>query len=293
MALKAFSGGKSLQLAVRDARERLKAIEKVVPDASCLPIVCQQIATPASNWNRIAHIMLKPQELLEAAPQWSETEATGVVAWYEAEDPVLELAPIAYDQLALVHQLTGYFSEIYTIALSLDGQWLVSGHGDITHVDDAVKIWRLSDGKLVHNLLGHSHWIYSLVITADSETIISGSLDGTIQWWQLITGTKLPQILDNKSAVNAISLTTDGQRLVTGGNDSVLKIWQPQNSLLIHQCPGHLQNISCLATHQASQLIASGSSDYTVRLWHLQAGRLLKTLLGHSGRICAAPTQNL
>jgi WD domain, G-beta repeat len=282
--LKAFSGGKSLQLAVRDARERLKAIEKVVPDASCLPIICQQLAAPVSNWNRIAHITLQPKEMPEMSQNWAEAEATGMVAFADPEMPP-ELAPIQYDRLELVHQLSGYLSEVYTIALSADGQWLVSGHGDITHVDDAVKVWRLSDGKLVHNLLGHSHWIYSVLVTADSETIISGSLDGTVQWWQLITGTKLPQLLDNKSAVNAISLTPDGQRLVTGGNDSLLKIWQPQNGLSIHQCPGHLQNVACVTTHQASQSIASGSSDYTVRLWHLQEGRLLKTLLGHSGRI--------
>jgi WD domain, G-beta repeat len=283
--LKAFSGGKSLPLAVRDARERLKAIEKVVPDASCLPIICQQVAAPALNWNRIAHAISKSSEEFGVSQHWAEAEATGMVAFAEPEVKVLEFAQIPYNRLALVHRLTGYFSEVYTLALSADGQWLVSGHGDITHVDDAVKVWRLSDGKLIHNLLGHSHWIYGVLITADSETIISGSLDGTIQWWQLITGTKSPQLLDNKSAVNAIALTSDEQRLITGGNDSVIKIWQPQDSLLIHQCPGHLQNVACLATHQPSQLIASGSSDYTVRLWHLQEGRLLKTLLGHSGRI--------
>ncbi len=283
--LKAFSGGKSLPLAVRDARERLKAIEKVVPDASCLPIICQQSAAPTSNWNRLAHITLQSKELLGVTQTWDNTEATGMVAFVDPEIGLPELEPIAYDRIALVSQLTGYFSEVYTLALSADGQWLVSGHGDITHVDDAVKVWRLSDGKLIHNLLGHSHWIYSVLLTPDAETIISGSLDGTIQWWQLITGTKLPQLIDNKAAVNAISLTTDGQRLVTGGNDSILKIWQPESGLLIHQCPGHLQNIACVATHQQYQLVASGSSDYTVRLWHLQEGRLIKTLLGHSGRI--------
>jgi WD domain, G-beta repeat len=285
--LKAFSGGKSIQLAVRDARERLQAIEKVVPAASCLPILCQQIATPASSWNRIAHATLKPTELLGISQNWTEAEVTGMVARADLvglpEPTVLQKIP--YDRLTLVHQLTGYFSEIYALALSLDGQWLVSGHGDITHGDDAVKVWRLSDGKLIHNLLGHSHWVYSIAITADAETIISGSLDGTIQWWQLTTGAKLPQLLDHKSAVNAISLTADGQRLVTGGNDAVLKIWQPQNSLLIHQCSGHLQNVACLATHSQSQLIASGSADYTVKLWHLQEGRSLKTLMGHGGRI--------
>ncbi len=286
--LKAFSDGKSLQLAVRDARERLQAIEKVVPAASCLPTICQQISAPASSWNRLAHIKPKPTELLGISQNWADTEATSMIAAAELESGIVTttiIEPIAYDRLKLAHQLTGYYSEVYSLAISTDGQWLVSGHGDITHVDDAIKVWRLSDGKLIHNLLGHSHWVYSVLLSADAETIISGSLDGTIQWWQLTTGTKLPQLLDHKSAVNAISLTNDGQRLVSGGNDALLKIWQPQNGLLIHQCSGHLQNVACVATHQQAQLIASGSSDYTVRLWHLQDGRLLKTILGHSGRI--------
>jgi WD40 repeat protein len=288
--LKAFSGGKSIQLAVRDARERLQAIEKVVPAASCLPMLCQQISSPASSWNRLAHINLKSPELLGVSQNWADTEATGMIADADLESGIIQttiLESIAYDRLTLAHQLTGYFSEVYALAISADGQWLVSGHGDITHVDDAIKVWRLSDGKLIHNLLGHSHWVYSVVLTADGETIISGSLDGTIQWWQLTTGTKLPQLLDHKSAVNAISLTNDGQRLVSGGNDALLKIWQPQNGLLIHECSGHLQNVACVATHQQAQLIATGSSDYTVRLWHLQEGRLLKTIMGHSGRISA------
>ncbi|WP_373545384.1 WD40 repeat domain-containing protein [Chamaesiphon sp.] len=288
LLLKAFSSGKSLQLSVRDARERLVAIEKVVPAASCLPTICQQISAPASSWNRLAHVALKPAELLEISQSWAKTEATGMIAQADLERglPLATIVPkIPYDRIELRDRLTGYFSEVYALALSNDGQWLVSGHGDITHIDDAVKVWRLSDGKLIHNLLGHSHWIYGVLLTADAETIISGSLDGTVQWWQLTTGTKLPQLLDNKSAVNAISLTSDGQRLVTGGNDAILKIWQPQNGLLIHQCSGHLQNVTCVATHSQTQLIASGSSDYTVRLWHLQEGRLLKTLLGHSGRI--------
>ncbi len=286
--LKAFSSGKSLQLAVRDARERLQAIEKVVPSASCLPTICQQISAPASSWQRLAHVTLSSTELAGISQTWADTEATNMLA--QADLPIgLNAIPIpqaiAYDRLELVQQLTGYYSEIYSLAFSHDGQWLVSGHGDITHIDDAVKVWRLSDGRLIHNLLGHSHWVYSVMLTADAETIVSGSLDGTIQWWQLTTGTKLPQLLDHKSAVNAISLTSDGQRLVSGGNDALLKIWQPQNGLLIHQCSGHLQNVACVATHQQAQLVASGSSDYTVRLWHLQEGRLLKTILGHSGRI--------
>jgi hypothetical protein len=288
LLLKACAGGKSLPLAVREAREKLQAIEKVVPAASCLPVVCQQIDTPPSTWTRLAQTIFEPVHSADISVSWLEADPTGLIAMTNltAVPPALA-APrkIRYDRIEQVHRLTGYFSEVYSLAISTNGKWLVSGHGDITHVDDTVKVWRLSDGTLIHNLVGHSHWIYSVALTADAETIISGSLDGTIQWWQLTTGTKLPQLLDRQSAIEAISLTSDGRRLVVGGNDANIEIWQPQNSLLIHQCQGHLQNVACLDTHGSTQLIASGSSDYTVRLWHLQEGRLLKTLLGHGGRI--------
>jgi WD domain, G-beta repeat len=288
LLLKSFSSGKSLQLAAREAREKLQAIEKVVPAASWLPVVCQQIADAPSSWNRIAHIVVAPTDSAEIGKNLHDNEATGMVNWENTPTAPAKIAAISnipYERLTLVRQLTGYQSETYSLALSADGRWLVSGHGDITHVDDAVKVWRLSDGQLIHNLLGHSHWIYSVLLSADAETIISGSLDGTLQWWQLTTGTKLPQLVDNKSAVNAIAMTSDGQRLVTGGNDAILRIWQPETAMLIHQCQGHLQNIACLAINKPANLVASGSSDYTVRLWHLQEGRLLRTLLGHSSRV--------
>ncbi|MFM2304084.1 MAG: hypothetical protein RLZZ135_1494 [Cyanobacteriota bacterium] len=288
LLLKASAGGKSLPLAVREAREKLQAIEKVVPAASCLPVFCQQLDTPPSTWARLAQTIVPPLETNDISVSWLEADPTGLIAMTNLTVPAPALAApkqIFYDRIEQIHRLSGYFSEVYSLAISNNGKWLVSGHGDITHVDDTVKVWRLADGALIHNLVGHSHWIYSVALTADAETIISGSLDGTIQWWQLTTGTKLPQLLDRQSAIYAISLTSDGKRLVVGGNDASIEIWQPQNSLLIHQCQGHLQNVTCLATHSPSNLIASGSSDYTVRLWNLQAGRLLKTLLGHSGRI--------
>lgn len=287
LVLKAFSSGKSLQLSVREARERLVAIEKVVPAASWLPALYQQSSEPPSSWVQLAHNSFEPSVVNDISMSWMATDVSGIGSGNLSSAPpaLAALMSIPYARLTQVQRLTGYSSEVYGLAFSANGQWLVSGHGDITHADDAVKVWRLTDGNLVHNLLGHSHWVYSVALTGDSETIISGSLDGTVQWWQLSSGTKLPQLLDRQAAVNAISLTSDEQRLVVGGDDARIEIWQPQNSLSIHQCQGHLESVTCVATDRAVQLIASGSSDYTVRLWHLQEGRLIRTLLGHGGRI--------
>ncbi len=48
--LKAFSGGKSFYLAVREARERLQGLESEFPCASWLPVICQNPAETSFSW---------------------------------------------------------------------------------------------------------------------------------------------------------------------------------------------------------------------------------------------------
>lgn len=288
LLLKSFAGGKSLQLAVREARERLQAIEKVVPAASWLPVICQHIPDSQSSWQQMARTISSSTDSGEIRNQRLGLEATNMIEYIEpvaATTPSKPTLDIPYSRLTLVRQLTGYFSEVHSLALSQDRQWLVSGHGDITHIDNSVKVWRISDGKLIHHLLGHDEAICGVALTHDAETIISASLDGNVQSWQLTTGTMLAQLIDDRYPIKAIALTSDGRKLITGGSDAIVRIWQPEHKFLIHRCQGHLQNIDCLAVHHQTQLVASGSSDYTVRLWHLQEGRLLRILLGHSSRV--------
>jgi hypothetical protein len=289
LMLKGFANGKSVNVATREARERLQAIEKVVPAASWLPVICHPRNRPPQRWEEIALPLEVIGNEVKQKPLWEEIEATGMLNLEPASLVTRPSSPrsIAYHQLALDQRITGYFSEVYALAISPDGQWLVSGHGDITHMDDAVKVWQLSNGKLVHQLLGHRHWIYGIAISPDSEQIISSSLDGTLQWWQLLTGTKLDKSIDTQSGVNAIALAGDGKKLVVGGNDALLKIWQIEDGQLLSSSPGHTQNIACLAIHDRSQLVVTGSSDYQLKLWDLGTGRIKLTLDGHTSRISA------
>jgi WD40 repeat protein len=289
LMLKAFANGKSVDLATREAREKLQAIEKVVPAASWLPVMCHPRPHPPQKWAEIAISIGSTSNIddLETVPEWGDAEPTGILSKPPAfiKSELSPIQPINYEQIALAQRITGYFSEVYTLGISPDDRWLVSGHGDITHMDDAVKVWQLSNGKLVHNLLGHRHWIYGVAIASDSETIVSGSLDGTLQWWQLLTGTKLERTIDTQSGVNAIAMAENGQKLITGGNDALLKIWQVADGKLLSSSPGHAQNISCLTVYEGSGLVVTGSSDYKLKLWELLTGKLKLTLESHTGRI--------
>ncbi|MGB7708200.1 MAG: NACHT domain-containing protein [Microcoleus sp.] len=63
--LSSFSSGKSLYLAVREAREGLQGVEKEVPCASWLPVICQNLAENPVTWQGLRGI--------EAGINWRET----------------------------------------------------------------------------------------------------------------------------------------------------------------------------------------------------------------------------
>lgn len=75
--------------------------------------------------------------------------------------------------------LLGHSQYIFSLAISPDGQTLVSG-GE----DETIKIWQVSTGKELRTLTGHSEAVYCLAISPDGKTLVSGSADRTIKIWR-------------------------------------------------------------------------------------------------------------
>ena len=88
------------------------------------------------------------------------------------------LSPLAIEKLALLRTLTGHTAVVSSVAISADGQTLVSGSFDKT-----IKVWNLSTGQEVRTLTGHIAYVYSVAISADGQTLASGSDDKTIKVW--------------------------------------------------------------------------------------------------------------
>jgi hypothetical protein len=82
------------------------------------------------------------------------------------------LPPRAVEKQALLHTLSVHTGTVYSIALSADGQTLISGSGDET-----IKVWNLSTGQQVRTLTGHTDPVLCITLSADGQTLISGSGD--------------------------------------------------------------------------------------------------------------------
>ncbi|MCT7989317.1 WD40 repeat domain-containing protein [Laspinema olomoucense] len=137
------------------------------------------------------------------------------------------------EQGQLIHTLVGpsgwlspaqaWFSrdvEVYSLALSSDGEILASGG-----TEDVIKIWRWGDLQLQQTLKGHSDTIQAVAIAPDGKTLASGGRDHTIRIWDLTTG-KTQQTLGHSDSVNSLAFSLDGQTLISGSQDKTIKIWR-------------------------------------------------------------------
>ncbi|QIR35753.1 protein kinase [Tolypothrix sp. PCC 7910] len=189
---------------------------------------------------------------------------------------------IAYEKLALANSLIAHTEWVNSLAISADGETLVSGSAD-----KSIKIWNLKAGELKTTLTLHSNVVNSVAISPDSKTVVSASKDGTIKIWNLPTGTLKATLPRSEARVNSVVISPDGQNLVSGGGDNKIKIWNLQTGELKNILNGHNNSVMALAISSDGQTLASGSADSTIKIWNLQTGELKNTLTGHKDVIFA------
>ncbi|MHC5733242.1 MAG: WD40 repeat domain-containing protein, partial [Nostoc sp.] len=78
--------------------------------------------------------------------------------------------------LPLAEPLRGHQGYVNSVAISADGQTIVSGGGDGT-----VRLWNRQGLPLAEPLRGHQGYVNSVAISADGQTIVSGGGDGTVR----------------------------------------------------------------------------------------------------------------
>jgi serine/threonine protein kinase len=143
-------------------------LEEVTPTIVSSPKDSSSIPPPVSS-NPPAQTLSPP--LAYAEPRFPPSvQQAGNVSPF--------ISPLAAEKLTLLRTLTGHTSTVWSVAMSADGQTLVSGSGDKT-----IKVWDLSTGQEVRALTGHTGAVMSVAISRDGRTLVSGSDDKTIKVW--------------------------------------------------------------------------------------------------------------
>lgn len=176
-------------------------------------------------------------------------DPTGKFVFATAEDRAILRWELADPKKKAV--FTAHDSYVWAVALSKDGQTLVSAGGDDTLMwwpataekpvpqrkvtahrgwiralavspdgqflasggnDRLVKLWNLADGKMVQQFTGHELDVYSVGFHPDGKFLLSGDLMGKVQQWDIATG-KSVRVLDAKE----LHSYNGGQQVHFGG----------------------------------------------------------------------------
>ncbi|KAF9485945.1 hypothetical protein BDN70DRAFT_870420 [Pholiota conissans] len=165
-------------------------------------------------------------------------------------------------------------SPVYTIALSGNGKYLVSGLEDQT-----MRVWDASTGEELKVLEGHGN--YSVAFSSDNKWIVSGSDDRTVRVWDASTGEELKVLEGHGDYVWSVAFSSDNTQIVSGSDDKTVRVWDALMGEELKVLEGHCDYVRSVAFSSDNTQIVSGSDDKTVRVWDASTGEELKVLEGH------------
>ncbi len=180
--------------------------------------------------------------------------------------------------------LSGLVDEVTSLALSPDGQTLVTGGADST-----IKMWHVGALDLIDILHKHNGIVRCVVFTPDGRMLITGGDDRKIMFWDLMQRQVVLTLSLDDTVAHALAVSQNGQTLVTGSYRKI-KVWRipkleelttSSPPELLHSNTSHSHIVRSLAISADGKILVSGSRDKTIKTWHLETGELLHTLKGH------------
>ena len=113
--------------------------------------------------------------------------------------------------------LQGHTGCVYSIAITSDNKYIVSGGADKT-----VRIWNLHNKVQESVLRAHSDSVFAIAITSDNNYIVSGG-DRTVKIWNFKNKTQGFVLQGHTDDVFSIAITCDNQYIVSGGYDQTVR----------------------------------------------------------------------
>lgn len=112
-------------------------------------------------------------------------------------------------------------SEVQSLAIRRDGQWLAAGSKEGT-----IRLYQMPEAKLVHVLSGVPYGARALAFSPDGLTLASGGEDAAVTLWQVATGQELFSLPGVKDQVNSLSFAPDGRSLLAATHDGNVVRWK-------------------------------------------------------------------
>lgn len=120
----------------------------------------------------------------------------------------IELWDIEHGQSVAL--IPGHTGQIFSMAFSANGRFLVSGSAD-----GSVRLWDAIHHREIRTMRGHTDGIQQVAFCPDQKCVVSSGVDGTVRFWDVLTGRPMLELPVTSGAMRSISFSSDGQILAT------------------------------------------------------------------------------
>ncbi len=194
-----------------------------------------------------------------------------------------------------------------TIALSPDGRYLVTGHGDPVNpaaADKAkIKIWDLATQKIVGQFpASHPAAITQIAFSRRGTLMASGDMQGNVRLWDFASRRLLPkQLASQGRPITYIAFDRLGERVAVAADEKCVRVWHIDTArqLAIMELALGVPNV--VGYTQDGKTLAAATSAGGLFLWDADSYKPRAVLRGegnpagqqgHGGVItCVAPMQ--
>ncbi|KAF5340662.1 hypothetical protein D9611_007283 [Ephemerocybe angulata] len=178
--------------------------------------------------------------------------------------------------------LKGHSCGVMSVVFSWDGSKIISGS-----LDNTVRVWDASTGKVQSVLTGHSSVCTSVAISSDGSWIVSGSEDRTVRIWDAVAGKAHRVLAGHDGRVTAVAFSWDGSRVCSGSEDKTVRVWDASTGVVQSVLEGHSKGIRSVAFSRDRMRIVSGCWDGRIIVWDSSSTicGLQKVLRGHTNGI--------
>jgi WD40 repeat protein len=167
----------------------------------------------------------------------------------------------------------GHAGAVYSVCLSSDNRWALSGSGD------RLRLWDVATGRCLRVFEGHTKGVVeSVCLSSDNRWALSAG--ETMRLWDLSTGRCLRTFED--AEVDAVSLTSDSRWALSGTVDKMLRLWDVITGKCLRIFEGHADWVKSVCLSSDNRWALSGSGDKTLRLWEVATGECLRVFEGHT-----------
>lgn len=181
--------------------------------------------------------------------------------------------------------LKGHTDPVYSVAVSADGQRIVTGS-----FDRSVKLWDAATGKELRTFAGkagHQNLVTAVCFSPDGSSIASAGTDNFARIWDVPTGK--PQVaLDLSAGGTKVAASLDGKLYAVGAADGTVKVLtaadhKPTQTL----SPGNTGPVVGLGFNQNGQTLYTLAADKVLRYWNTADGKPLGSVGATAGDITA------